>query len=161
MLTQREIGWVAGIVEGEGNIAITNDKTPVVAIKMCDKDVIEKLAKLFKMDRIVTIAPRDKNHRMQYQILLSGKKAAGWLYTIYSLMGHRRKAKIIEVMSKWILTRNMLNPLHFNCGHPRTSANIYYNKRSTFCIICVRAYQKRNYDLNKRRMKYEESKIKI
>jgi hypothetical protein len=67
---------------------------------MCDLDVIQKIRSIVSPSS--KIYPRiSEKYRTQYEITVSGKVAAQWMMTIYSLMGSRRREKIREVLNVW------------------------------------------------------------
>lgn len=111
-ITSQQINWVAGILEGEGCFYSRKIKsrskvpnkpvssTPCIKIGMADEDVIAKLAKLFSCSYTKRVH-RYRIAKPLYTIDLYGSRAMGWMMTIYSLMGNRRKGKIMEELSYW------------------------------------------------------------
>lgn len=97
-----EIGWVAGIVEGEGCIVVSpKSSTLRLSVEMTDLDVLQKLARILGSDSRLTerkIKLANPNHKTRYILHLCGRSLLGWLQTIYPLMGTRRKTKIIEAL---------------------------------------------------------------
>jgi hypothetical protein len=106
----KDIYWLAGLLEGEGYFGLHHSftdgykyKKVRIAIKMNDKDIITKVHKILNCSCQIT-EQRDKygfSRNMQYVTYVNGKKAIGWMLTLYPLMGHRRKAKIIEIINEW------------------------------------------------------------
>lgn len=110
----KDICWLAGLIEGEGCFYVhtkiykrqngtTTYKQPKIIISMTDKDVIERVAKMFGCFVQVQskTANANKGGKIQYTAFSTGNKAIAWMMTLYSLMGTRRKAKIKEVISMW------------------------------------------------------------
>lgn len=97
--TRDDIIWLADILEGEGYFYF-GDNCPIIGVGMCDKDIIERVAKMFKT-KIYVGKPRSPLHNICYTVRVCGEKAVGIMLSIYSLMGQRRKAKIKEIIEKW------------------------------------------------------------
>lgn len=141
MITMLELGWLAGIVEGEG--CITYTRTPVIAVKMTDEDVIKKVAKLFNRPYYER-KNKEFNHRTAYDVSICGTPAIEWLFTLYSLLGSRRKAKILEVINEWKKQELIFFAKDkFGCGDPKTPENTYWNGRLMRCRKCALEKDKR------------------
>ena len=96
----REIEWVAGLIEGEGNFAF--DRRPLIQVAMTDKDVLEKVCQILGARSVSgPYAPRRKGYKPMFHTGLYGNHAAGWMMTLYSLMGGRRKQQIRSVLAEW------------------------------------------------------------
>jgi hypothetical protein len=67
---------------------------------MGDKDVVERVAKMFGRNVSCSISKNPKWKPMYYTKVY-GDKAAGWMMTLYSLMGSRRQQKIQECLGFW------------------------------------------------------------
>jgi hypothetical protein len=103
-LSTLQIGWIAGILEGEGSFGLTNNKTtPCIWLGMTDKDTVEKLRDLIDPSQDISISEdnRKDTYKPVYRLTLNNKRAVGWMMTIYSLMSERRKAKIRECLTAW------------------------------------------------------------
>jgi protein-arginine kinase len=95
----KDIAWLAGIIEGEAHFRFQG--TPKLQLRMADRDVIERAAKL--LDRPVSICfPERKGYKTQYSVNICGTAAIEWMLTVYSLMGDRRKEKIREIVKLWM-----------------------------------------------------------
>lgn len=94
-----DIIWLAGLLEGEGCFT-TFDVTPGIVLQMTDKDIVERVSKVFGTE-IRKTNPRTKNCKFTYIIRVYGGKAIGVMFSIYPFMGKRRKARIKEVINKW------------------------------------------------------------
>ena len=101
-MTSQELNWVAGIVEGEGCIIWT--KTPNLRVVMTDKDVMERLASYWKTKLYTYHRGHENGRKTQYVLNMFGSKAVSWMFTLYSLLGLRRRAKIEEVIAQWKLS---------------------------------------------------------
>ena len=92
----KDIAWLAGIIEGEGCIDF-NEDSPRIRVQMSDQDIIKRIANLWNNgDYHTKSVPR--YCKPQYSTNVRGKNAIGWMFTIYSFMGVRRRAKIREVL---------------------------------------------------------------
>jgi hypothetical protein len=95
MIKDRDIGLVAGIVEGEGHIRF--EGTPLIHIAMTDYDVMHRMAVFFDCD--IHIANR--GHKEVYKINVCSNKAASWMFTLFTLLGERRRKQITDCIIEW------------------------------------------------------------
>lgn len=107
----KDIYWVAGLIEGEGCFYLRkrtvegkrtqyrHKRYPLITVGMTDRDVIDKLASFW--DVTVRTTYRYGNEKTYYTTVIGGKKAIGWMMTLYPLMGKRRREKIREVIKGW------------------------------------------------------------
>ena len=118
-LTDCEVTWIAGLLEGEASFGIDrrsksryqNSKTPdspYIKIAMVDEDVIQKLSKLLQKDYFSPNRLTVTNKRV-YQLHLGEKeKLLYLLQKIRPFMGSRRGSKIDECLNllnqwkKWV-----------------------------------------------------------
>ena len=101
MISNRDLGWLAGLLEGEGCFGLSKDNSPNIQLGMTDKDTIEKAHKLLKCtSKIIDTIPKPGS-KQAYYINLNGKDAVGWMFIIYSLMSKRRQEKIKEIINQW------------------------------------------------------------
>lgn len=102
MISMLELGWVAGLFEGEGYFGHRRNGDLIIQVVMTDGDVIERLHSIFGFG---TLGQRR---------LPSGKVAfrwssthqantAGLMMTLLGTqqMGERRTAKIVESLEAW------------------------------------------------------------
>ena len=112
VITTNQIAWAAGLIEGEGTIIASITKReggyPIrqfrLAVEMTDLDVLKRLAGI--LGPRVTLRERkppslNPKHRQRYILCLTGSELAGWLMTIYPLMGERRRTRIRESLLVW------------------------------------------------------------
>lgn len=116
MITSLDVAWLAGIVEGEGSIMWAK-ATPVIALQMTDDDVVRRAAKLLGVD-VRKPWRRAEHHKLVYGCRAYGRRAIGWMMTLYAFMGERRRAKIRECLAKW---KDQPNTTHASRGQ-RTMA---------------------------------------
>lgn len=103
MNEREQLIWFAGLMEGEGHFG-WNNQTPVVALRMCDLDVVEKAAvlcsRLLGKEVVVrTIINRTQPNRKEvYYIQLYGNSARALMALLVEFMCGRRAATITAVL---------------------------------------------------------------
>lgn len=100
-ITTRNLCWLAGIVEGEGWIGSVAGR-PALRVEMTDRDVVERIASMWHPARQVAARTREANRKQLFTAGVHGVSAAGWLMTLYPLLGARRRARIKEVLAPWM-----------------------------------------------------------
>jgi hypothetical protein len=103
----KDLYWLAGIVEGEGTLRLATSnydyKYPRITVKMTDEDIVARVAKL--MDASFTKIARSPSvqdhYKDQWKADIAGKRAAGWMMTLYPILGERRQAKVREILNAW------------------------------------------------------------
>jgi hypothetical protein len=107
MITSHELMWLAGLLEGEGCFGIYKNgaKSEVyreakITVIMADKDVVAKAADLMGCNTCLNKRAR-VNRKALWSATVSGARSVGWMYTLYPLMGSRRKARIREIVAEW------------------------------------------------------------
>lgn len=146
MVETEDIYWLAGLLEGEGCFgAHTKTKTPRIRLNMTDLDVVERAHKLLGATCKISRVDRSKqnpNWKDTYNFTVPGRRAAGWMMTLYSLMGERRQAKIREVLFEW--QDHPVRRLR-NFGIPRKlengSNNAEYNRTQYAARQCDRGLE--------------------
>jgi hypothetical protein len=93
-----DIAWLAGLVEGEGNIGI-NGRSLTIRIKMTDRDVIERAATLLE-GKLYPVAPRGGRQAI-WLTQVKGATAAGWAMTLYPWLGVRRRQQVRDALTHW------------------------------------------------------------
>jgi hypothetical protein len=97
-LSPQDLGWVAGILEGEGSFIKpppSRSLSPVVSVVMTDLDVMEHLGLLLRTKVIPT--RRHLEHpewKPAYCIRLTHARAASLMHTLRPFMGERRRGQI-------------------------------------------------------------------
>jgi len=98
--TDVEIAWLAGLLEGEGYFQAgipSRPKRVMIVVKMCDEDVVSKVASIFETKVREGKAENDRCN-VPYTTQCSHNKAADVMRAIRPFMGARRKAKIDECL---------------------------------------------------------------
>ena len=92
---EAELGWLAGVLEGEGSFMQFKRApgVPIISLGMTDEDVVAHAAKLMGVSyHVGSILPSGKK---RYQLMIKGRPRAGRIMgTLYSLMGERRQGQI-------------------------------------------------------------------
>lgn len=99
-LQSNKIYWLAGLLEGEGNFGLAQEKYPRIQLKMTDLDTIQKARDIMNSSNNIHNT-RMKSGELAYIVVITGQKAAEWMMTIYILMSARRREKIREVLQVW------------------------------------------------------------
>lgn len=168
-LTEQEIGWVAGLFEGEGCITLSTTKYlsssgrktqhsgARVAVCMTDEDVVRRLEALWPMPNGIQIRDRlQKPHYKTQYIWQLGRRehVAAFIRTILPLMGDRRRARA-ESLLAYAERVGRAKSEYCPNGHPYTEDNIHLKPDARvaeghirMCVICRREGWRRE---NKRR----------
>ena len=98
-ISDAEIAWVAGILEGEGCWTHRNARTHWwIAVRMTDKDIIDRLEAVTGVGQISPARPQKSNYKMAWAWQVSVQPHREWLTTIvWPWLGERRRAKIREL----------------------------------------------------------------
>jgi hypothetical protein len=101
-MTETELAWLAGLLEGEGTFTINYVKgksdQPCIEVKMVDLDVIERACALMGRVSVYARKPDQTGHQIQYRVRLRGKRAAHLMRQLLPHMGKRRQARIREIL---------------------------------------------------------------
>lgn len=101
LLTPMEIGWLAGIVEGEGSITWQNKTSVALRVSMTDRDVVERLLTLTGVGTFREIPPRRDVCKTQWAWNVNKCDDVEFiLTTIRPLMGERRGARIDAALER-------------------------------------------------------------
>jgi hypothetical protein len=105
MADNRNIRWLAGLLEGEGCFTYYFHKTNGcfqvgISLGMTDLDVVQHAAAI--LGSTVTFVRQDlRSTKKFYRTDCHGPRAIGWMQTLYPLMGIRRRAKIADCVTSW------------------------------------------------------------
>ena len=94
-----QIAWLAGILEGEGSFGMAKT-SPCIQIQMCDRDIVERVAGLLNI-KLRAPWKRKDGYQWVWGCRAFGTDAVGWMLTLYTFLGERRRAKIREVLAEW------------------------------------------------------------
>jgi hypothetical protein len=105
-LTDFELGWLVGLLEGEGHFRHHN-KTQRVTFNTTDEDVVYKVSVMFQKITGVPCNPSVKdmgkynpNAKPQYYLQLYGEKARAVMLTVVRHMAYRRRQRIWQCLNK-------------------------------------------------------------
>jgi hypothetical protein len=113
-MTEIEIAWLAGLLEGEGcffgahngkrSRGINNSCK--VYLSMTDLDVVKKAGGLIGVE-VRSYQPNRPNSKMAHRLQIHGDKAVSLMQAILPFMGERRSKKIQELLER---AKNRLSP---------------------------------------------------
>lgn len=101
-----DFSWFIGIIEGEAYFGIhKNNNSPEFIISMCDRDIMEKLAKFLDAP-IRTFVPSGKtvsggSYKTQHRIAVRGRKAWTIMQKVEPYLSIRRKEQISNVRENY------------------------------------------------------------
>ncbi len=106
-LSEFELGWVAGLLEGEGSFSVKRSKrkngfscTPAIQLTSTDEDVAVRLHKLIPAASVCKPRRKTKGGKRVYKWSLSRSAVVSdLLICIFPLMSGRRQDKIREVLA--------------------------------------------------------------
>ena len=149
-----DIAWLAGILEGEGCFQFTKSNSPVIILKMNDEDIVNKVSKLFNKSYYEDNNPVRGGYNKIYRTQINGTKAIEWMFTIYSLLGNRRKEKIREIIEQWKKSESKyISRDKFLCGHLKTYDNILIDRIYKRCRTCHTIQQRKQYEMRRLKTK--------
>ncbi len=93
MVKRDDIIWLAGLLEGEAWFGLREGKYPIIALKMCDEDVVVKVASLIKS--------RVKHYGNIYDTQACGARAIEWMMTLHPLLYARRRKMVASIIKFW------------------------------------------------------------
>lgn len=124
VLTETEIAWLAGLLEGEGYFAFRtnrkNKRTPAIVLKMTDLDIVQRAQKLMDAKSIYVDNAQREGRKVSYTTAVIGYKAIDIMKAILPYMGERRGERIKESLT-WVPVRDRYDRLEEivnECGHP-------------------------------------------
>lgn len=122
-MTENELHWVAGLLEGEGCFSMTG-RSACVVCKMNDRDVIERLHKLMGIGRVYTHTYTNKRYGEQMAWMWKvarREEVVEVMNRLRPLMGQRRGSRIDEILGKLADL-----PAPTSAGRPRDPAYDVY-----------------------------------
>ena len=94
------IRQMAGLLEGEGTFGYYS-RSPHISLTMIDKDVVEWAAKLMNNRNVYVNKGSHLGKKEQWRFTCHGSLAIGWMMTLYSFLGTRRRAQIKKAIDLW------------------------------------------------------------
>lgn len=143
----KDIYWLAGLLEGEGSFIFSNG-SPRITMGTVDYDVIARAYKILGCTGKIH-EQMQPSGKMFYKINIQGPKAIGWMFTLYTIMGKRRRDKISDLLYEW----KKYNPTTSKVNHtvniriingkkdcvkhgPLEGDNVLYQGKYTRCKGC-------------------------
>jgi hypothetical protein len=111
-VTDFELGWLIGILEGEGTFIYSPKQTHRVTVSMGDEDTIDRVIDI--MSRLINayvakgqIEPRRIEYSVMYTANISGERARTLMRHVVKHMSYRRRARIWQALNKYIRRPNL------------------------------------------------------
>lgn len=92
----RDLYWLAGLLEGEGAFDLHRGRYPRIRLGMTDRDIVGRAATLLGGKVRLSLKPRP--NKATWHVEVSGAKAVEIMTAILPHMGSRRSAKIAEIL---------------------------------------------------------------
>jgi hypothetical protein len=139
MITPRELGWVAGFLEGEGSFL--GNRSAYVGAAQVQREPLDRLQSLLG-GKVRPVKSKKVNHSDFFHWTIGGGHAAGVMMCVYPLMSPRRKEQIRKALGHW-MTLRVGNKYKVACpkGHPYDEVNTYRLKKRPglrYCRTCIR-----------------------
>jgi hypothetical protein len=98
-MTSTQVGWVAGLLEGEGSFIVTKQRgLPRVQMQSTDHDVLLRLQAVLGRGHVTNVGIRGNRKRCWGFSLMGLRDVESLLLQIYPLMGERRRGQIDNLL---------------------------------------------------------------
>ena len=141
MLSDRDLGWAAGFLEGEGTF-YSGHGIGVTAAQV-QREPLERLQRLFGGKISRRLDHRKITHHPCHKWYTSGFRAAAIMMTVYSLMSPKRQEKIYKALAQWKASE-VDNRLKKRCPKGHLLRGVRKDGRR-YCLACVRDLSARRY----------------
>lgn len=101
-----DLGWLAGLLEGEGYFSF--DNTQRIVLKMVDEDIVvrykkllEQILRLQEPIRLFVDYSGKRNDQVIYRITINGANARAIMKLIVPLMGNRRRIALWQSINRY------------------------------------------------------------
>jgi predicted aconitase len=96
----KELFWLAGILEGEGCFSNRSDRycSPNIQLVMTDMDVVIRAAKAMGSHKVIEIGKPTVSGKRLYRTNVYGSTALDLMKALFPIMGQRRSVKIAEIL---------------------------------------------------------------
>lgn len=101
-MTELELHWLAGLLEGEGYFLKpppSSPNNPRLGLQMTDLDTVERAKLLMSSQKIYSPKKRKAHWKDVFQTHLSGAPAIALMKQLYPLMGSRRRQRLDEIFA--------------------------------------------------------------
>jgi hypothetical protein len=151
-LSETDIAWIAGLLEGEGSFMkpAKNDPygMPRIQIQMTDHDVIEKIAKMFGVVAYKVKNPRYEQNgwKTPYMAFIRGSRAAEMMNIVKPYMGTRRLSQIDSALESYQMA---LMSVQFDKNYQKEKIlKQYVTSTTSPDFICLESEPERYGNLN-------------
>ena len=127
-ISQRDLGWAAGFIEGEGYFD-KNYGSPAIVVGQVQREPLERLVRLFGGS--ITTGNKLRGHQQAtLKWRRGGPSGRGIMMTMYGLMSPRRRQQIKSVLDAW-RARPVDRQYRSHCprGHPYSGDNLEWQKK--------------------------------
>lgn len=100
-MNDMDLYWLCGLLEGEGSFLAGTPSNPNrtrVHVQMTDRDVIERVARLW-VSTVAVRPPQVSHHKESYVTSISCRRARDFMVLAHPLMGERRQAQIDRALA--------------------------------------------------------------
>lgn len=160
IIKEIDIGWVAGVFEGEGWFVTPTEYSPTsfgAHISMTDFDVVRRLHDILGLGRLE--GPRIWADRptSKPQLKLAITKQAElkqFIEIVLPCLGERRSTRAQEVLAALAVREERREWLgeYYVCGHEKSDENTYHtNQNKTVCRSCSLENSTKQYQTKKAR----------
>lgn len=127
-ITDRDIGWIAGFIEGEGSFD-PNYGSPAITAAQVQREPLERLLRLLG-GRITRKSPHGREKQPIFSWRRGGAAGRGVMMAIYRLMSPRRRQQITKALDAW-RARPVDRKFRTHCprGHPYSGDNLEWQKK--------------------------------
>ena len=104
-MKERDLAWLAGLLEGEGSFLKappSSPNCPRISLEMTDKDVVERAASLMDGRAVTRIHLRNPHWKQTYRVVIKGSRAVELMRVLYTEMGTRRRTQIDTALETYI-----------------------------------------------------------
>lgn len=106
-MSEGELYWLAGLLEGEGCFAIRGTgHNPVIQLIMTDLDVVIRAAKIMGSHKVIKTKQDSRGGKSLYRTVVYGSVAISLMKKLLPLMGERRSIKINECIYNYECKRD-------------------------------------------------------
>lgn len=96
-MTDFELGWLVGLMEGEGTFCLQKQRYPIMAIAMLDRDIIARVAKIWGSN--VTFSFTQQTSKQIFKTGVTGHRSRYWMTLLKPHLSFRRQQQITLCLS--------------------------------------------------------------
>lgn len=114
-MSTKDIAWLAGLLEGEATFNLAGGRhsrqqrptNPRIVLCMTDEDVCRRAHALLGGNFYGPYRGRafKPHYKSYFRVDVTGRRAVGWMMTLYSLLGERRQGKVRQILEVWRSTK--------------------------------------------------------